>query len=359
MSQTVLNWFREYLCGRKQRTQGNYGMVSDWVTRTCGTAQGSSLSPLIFSIYISDIFKCLKFCSYHIYADDLQIYLHSRVDDLCESIGRLNEDLQSLVEWADGHGLVINANKTQSIIIGSSPLLSQFDTEILPSVRVKGVPLNYSNSVKNLGVIMNKNLTWATHADQICKKSYSILHQLRRKAFHLPQKIRATLVRAMIFPFFNYCSPVLLDMTSEIRDKMQVVQNNCVRFIFGIRWKERVHITPFYKTLSCPKLKEFQNYLIMTLIYKILKNKTPHYLYSLFVPLSASHRIGTRGTSTILRILAHSSNFLNNSFVVFGSRQWNSLPSELRDAPSLADFKIGWWKREELAGTGYNGHQTP
>jgi hypothetical protein len=49
----------------------------DNVPLVAGVPQGSSISPLYFSLFIDDMTEVLEFSKYHMYAVDLQIY-HSR-----------------------------------------------------------------------------------------------------------------------------------------------------------------------------------------------------------------------------------------------------------------------------------------
>jgi hypothetical protein len=63
---------------------------------TIGVVQGSVLRPLLFSIFIKEIVAQIDFCRFHMYVDDVQLYLN---DDPCsfdECIRRMNADLDSL-----------------------------------------------------------------------------------------------------------------------------------------------------------------------------------------------------------------------------------------------------------------------
>jgi hypothetical protein len=41
---------------------------------TFGVPQGSVLGPLLIISYIDDVSRVMRYCRFHIYADDLQIY---------------------------------------------------------------------------------------------------------------------------------------------------------------------------------------------------------------------------------------------------------------------------------------------
>ncbi|KAJ4451684.1 hypothetical protein ANN_03154 [Periplaneta americana] len=60
----------------------------------------------------------LRHCNYHLYADDLQCYISSRLDRINDAIDKLNEDIDSIVTWTKKFHLNINPGKTQAIILG-------------------------------------------------------------------------------------------------------------------------------------------------------------------------------------------------------------------------------------------------
>jgi Reverse transcriptase (RNA-dependent DNA polymerase) len=109
--------------------------------------------PLLFSLFINDISNSIRFSIFHIYADDVQIYMSGSQESIALVINQINADLASISDWSTQNGLCLNSQKTQAISIfrNSHPPL--------PSVRIGNTTIPYSNKVKNLGVIMNCYLT--------------------------------------------------------------------------------------------------------------------------------------------------------------------------------------------------------
>ena len=72
---SVLNWLQSYLKGWTTRVSIN-GHFSDHISVDFGVPQGSVLGPLLFSAYTTPIGDIIRKhgISYHIYADDCQLY---------------------------------------------------------------------------------------------------------------------------------------------------------------------------------------------------------------------------------------------------------------------------------------------
>ena len=78
---SALNWIESYLSGRSQQVVTDSGK-SSWLNISNGVPQGSILGPLLFTILVSDISQGLKHCKYHLYADDTQLYIRGKVQNI-------------------------------------------------------------------------------------------------------------------------------------------------------------------------------------------------------------------------------------------------------------------------------------
>ena len=109
----LLQWISDFLVGRRQRVSIN-GTVSDWASVRSGVPQGSVLGPILFVAFINDLPEVVSsVCS--MYADDTKVY--NTVKDASNQ-AQLQDDLDSLVNWADTWQLRFNPDKCKVIHLG-------------------------------------------------------------------------------------------------------------------------------------------------------------------------------------------------------------------------------------------------
>lgn len=332
-----VNWFRSYLHDRIQSVLVEKAS-STWRSVHSGVPQGSILGPLLFSLYINHLPSCLSYSRFHLYADDLQIYISFKPREMNISVNKLNLDLKAISEWARCHGLKINPNKSQAILIGTQKLVNSVNIDLIPNISLNDTVIALSKTVKNLGIYFDENLSWTEHVSHVYKKTLAALHSLKRLKFVLPESLKISLVQSLIFPHFDYCDAVYSDISLTLGMKLQRLQNSCVRFIFNLKYFD--HVSTYYTRLRWLRLNDRRKCHNLILLYKVLSSSTPIYLSSRFVTVSSHHRFNTRSQSTsLLSIPLHSSTIYSKSFTLSASREWNLLDGNTRNSVSLSIFR--------------------
>ncbi len=111
--QNSLLWFNSYLHNRQQYVSFQ-GSNSDYMVIDKGVPQGSTLGPLLFYLFINDLPKTCSHSSIQLYADDTVIYSsHSHFSYIQSS---LQSDLNSLKDWFYKNKLILNKNKSCSMV---------------------------------------------------------------------------------------------------------------------------------------------------------------------------------------------------------------------------------------------------
>ena len=110
MDLRVVVWVREFLVGHTQRVRVG-GQLSKEVKVTSGVPQGSILGPLLFLVYVNDIWRNTD-SSIRLFADELIIY--GKITNK-NDIEKLQKDLNALGECTVENGMKINLVKCKAI----------------------------------------------------------------------------------------------------------------------------------------------------------------------------------------------------------------------------------------------------
>ncbi|KAK3913454.1 putative RNA-directed DNA polymerase from transposon BS [Frankliniella fusca] len=169
-SRSAVAWFQSYLVDRCHRVFVSDTVFSDWTTVKTGVPQGSVLGPLLFLIYLFDLPSVINSCSYHMYADDIQLYTHFTLSDHEAALGRITSDILQVIEYCEKHNLVLNVGKTQAIILGTQKYLTLLNKNPVAPLVLNGCTVPYSKSVNNLGVLFDPALNWTEHCISVVQK---------------------------------------------------------------------------------------------------------------------------------------------------------------------------------------------
>ena len=315
-SAQALNWIHSYITGRTQAVVDDEGNRSSFLPVTAGVPQGSSPGPVLFLALINFAPSVLKFCKvpYVMFADDFQLFVQCPINLLPFAIQHMNEDSNSLSSWSLDMGLTLNPRKIKSIIFGSSAMLTTISKMSLPSLHVDGMVIPIENRVKSLGVILSNDLSWNPHVAQISSKVHGVLHKLRSKAWLLSTEVKTLLVQSLVNPHIDYASLIYNDIPNYLNLKVQRLINAGIRYIFNLKNDE--HITPYRLNLGWLKVENRRRFLLGCLIYKILKEKRPAYLYDKIVHMFTDVRRSARLQTAKIVIPTSRTTVYKLSFVI-------------------------------------------
>ena len=163
-----------YLSNRKQRTRID-SIFSKWLEIVMGVPQGSILGPLLFNIFLNDLFLILESTENCNLADDNSLY--SCNESLESVISDLETDTSSVLDWLKVNQLAANQSKFQLMFLRNikNKLCLEINREVV----------NATDTVILLGVTIDNNLKFNKHVSSICKSSSLTLSRPVLYVMHL------------------------------------------------------------------------------------------------------------------------------------------------------------------------------
>lgn len=290
---------KSYLTKRKQIVKMN-DCLSEPCNVTCGVPQGSILGPLLFIIYTSELLLCIEHCTSHLYVDDTQMYYSFNPDKIEEANYRINRDLNKLATISKGFGLELNADKCKLLLFGRKGAVKKCIESGKLNIEIDGSRMDFVISAKNLGVELDQSLRFTKHVSQLIRKSFLKLKLIYSMRLLLNQETKKQLCESLILSNFNYADVVYHKcLTRYDENRIQLIQNACVRLICGLRKFNR-GVTEKLKQLGWIRMSERRQLHSLTLYHKIMHIKSPAYLYNKVTFGHDVHQLSTRTRNKII-----------------------------------------------------------
>ena len=208
------------------------------------------------------------------------------------------------------------------------------------SITIGNARIPFKQSVKNLGFTLDCHLTMNAHVSNIAWTCYFQLCRLSSIGIFLTSTATATLVSAFILSTIDYCSSLLFGSTRDVTSHLQRIQNYAALVI--LRLPRSFSISTHLESLHWLPVKVRSTYKIACLCYHYHSSTVPTYVADM-LHKKPSHPRNTRSSSYTMPLLnrpAHSKATLGDrSFSFASSSVWNSIPNDVRCAPSLSSLK--------------------
>ena len=335
----VVNWFKSYLSkrGHKVRCKNS---VSSVKYVDIGVPQGSVLGPVLFLLYVNDINVHVRQGICNLYADDVLLYCTGH--DIVQLRNNLQNSLDDAKEWYTQNKLVVNASKSNSILVSTNQKLSrlEYDNNNLLNVHIGNDNVPDVDVIDYLGLKIDHCLMWNDYVDQLCKKLNAKISVLSRTKCYVTRDSLVNIYRSTIQPNIDYCITAWGYTSNYNIDKVQRMQNRAARVIYSNFDFVNVRGLDLVKQLGIHNIRQRRDYFMAVLMFKAIHGLAPNYLCDeITMQIEVSQRVTRSCDSDNVYVPYFISQLCDNAFIVKGPTLWNSLPSYLKSSGSLVDFK--------------------
>ena len=324
----ALLFVSDYLKGRKQRTKVN-GSYSSWLELLFGVPQGSILGPLLFNIFINDMFYFTNESKLANYADDNTLYtVKENITDLLKI---LENETCIILDWFRKNEMKPNGDKCHLIVCNQENVSVKLGNEIIHT----------TDLVDLLGVKIDKNLNFSEHVTKLCKKGNQKLHALARISRYLKEDKLKIIMKTFIQSQFNYCPVVWMFHNRTLNHKINKLHERALRLVYKdetLTFQELLDkddsVTVHHRNLQrlATEMYKIKNNLSPVPMQELFKEKINHYdLRNKSFWETDNVRTVKYGTETIRYM---------------GPKTWDLVPCDIKVSKSLLEFKakIKKWK---------------
>jgi len=317
---SLISWVRNFLSKRSLAVRID-GCLSKYHDINAGVPQGSVLSPILFLLFINDLFSTIP-CAINSYADDT--YLHTSFsfnyaksataanvsDERQSSALRLSSSLDKVINWGMENRVTFNASKTIQMLISKKRKAPVNDLKFMDN------PLPMSNSMGILGLNISRSLSWRDHIITTCKKASQKLSFLFRSRKYFSSNQILLLYKTLIRPKLEYCCHVWGGVPKYLINLLDRIQRKACRLIADPVLTETLQTLEHRRRVAS-----------LSLFYRYFNGKCSDEIYNIVPPL----RIATRPTRAVFhkftveisrcRTKSHAESFFPRV-----AKLWNALP---------------------------------
>ena len=325
LNEKAISFISSYFDNRYQRTRVD-GNISEISKVTYGTAQGSIIGPLIFIIYVNDVFEILSDPNDIImYADDT--LLMSKGSTMSESISECQIKLDKLIKWCDKNKLSVNIKKTKCMYINSSDLTSD------EHLCIRGKPVDVVKHFEYLGMIIENKLQMNKHVDILYKKARQKLGMLYKIRKFIKSETALLLYKVMIRPHLEYGDFLIDSANQKHIDNLERLQERILRVIeYESISTNRKEMSILKNSLGIEDLSVRRKRSLLRIMYSQSKKPMNVQNDESNMTLRSSKKVKLKSDFTRLTKIQRSPYYR-------GLKLWNTLPEETQKEHNISKFK--------------------
>ena len=281
---------------------------------------------------MNDLPENFQNCKIISYADDTQILVSAKNGKQIKKL--LEKLIEAAQNWYTNNSLLINASKTEVMLISGRKHQENFYIEIKEEGKIKKLELK--NTIKILGVHLDQDLNWNKQIQEVNKKAKYAVRNLQRVNQLIPIKSRLLLYNSLVASHFNYADIVWAGCTEKNKNKLQRTQNLAVKSMLGMHKLESS--SEALKQAKLLPLEEKRRIHEAVYIHKGLGGKLPAAITRQYQQ-HKSLKNNRSAKQQILSVPIHKTEHYKNSPLYRTIKTWNSIPQNIKETETTTTFK--------------------
>ncbi len=264
---------------------------------TSGVCQGTVLGPFLFNVVVDRIFQTASLSPgshFLMYADDL---VYVKALPFAESLLEAQKDLDKLNRCYSDIGLIINAKKSQVLLVSASRRSADRPKICL---RIAGGQLPCVSALRYLGVYLDESFSFSSHAHTSAGKAKKELGALyRRVGRWVPSLVFLKLYRQVILPQITYALSAAAPYHKRDWCQLEGIQKFALRLTAN---NYRKSYTELLNEYQIPRIVQLYFEQSAKLAYQYVYNirHSPFAVFRNFIDFSNSHyNLRNRTVNTI------------------------------------------------------------
>ena len=312
-----------YLTGRKQRVKIDH-IYSCWEEILFGVPQGSILGPLLFNIFVCDLFDFIDGdINIGSYADDTTPYVSGRnTNEITKALEHTSTDMLS---WFNFNGMKANPDKCHLLLSSNENC----------NALIGNYTIENSKQQKLLGVLLDNNLSFEKHINNLCTKASQKLSALCRVSSFMSTGQKRIIMKAFINSQFGYCPLVWMNHSRKIHNRINRIHERALRVVYND------NSGTFEELLlkdNAVKIHDRNLQVLVTEMFKVKQGIAPAIMNDVFRIRKNNYK--TRNAGEFQSHCVKTVHYGTETVSFLGPKIWSLLPEEYKNLNSVDEFKI-------------------
>ena len=248
--------------------------------------------------------------------------------------------MTALNEWFTSNKMTLNTDKSTFTIFKSS-------RKIIPnlpeSLKFLDCEIKRTSSIKFLGLILDENLTWNQHIDELCCKLKGLFHIFYNIREYLSKREIQSIYYALVYSRIKYGINIYGQAGTSKINKIQTLQNQLLKVLSG---KNYLYSTKkLHKELDVLLIEDLAKQELLTFVHNYFSNNLPPVFDNYFEMVNHSYQ--TRNGPNSIRIKKHKTDIAAASVLVKGAKLWNDLDNRFKSPTNRKTFRA-FFKSETI-----------